>query len=58
MAVACVPTPCASSFTAPAQHFASLIVDEIRQTLHSPTEEAIEQELIDLELLALVRESL
>lgn len=36
------------------QHFAKLLLDEIRQTLHVPTTEAIEQELLDLQLLSYV----
>lgn len=35
--------------------FAQLVVEEVRQTLHNPTDEAIEQELIDLHLLAIIR---
>lgn len=37
-------------------HFAKLVVGEIRQTLHNPTDEAIQQELVDLGLLAHVRD--
>lgn len=40
------------------RHFAKLIVNEIRRTLHEPTREAIEEELVDLELMAQVREFL
>jgi len=38
--------------------FAKLIVAEVRQTLRLPTAEAIEQELLDLQLLAYMRETL
>lgn len=40
------------------QHFAKLIVDEVRQTLQLPTAESIEQELADLQLLPYVRDCL
>ena len=40
------------------QQFAKLLVEEVRQTLHNPDDEVIEQELLDLDLLPFVRELL
>jgi RNA polymerase sigma-70 factor (ECF subfamily) len=40
------------------KHFAKLIVEEVRQTIQNPNSESIEQELIDLDLMEFVRESL
>lgn len=37
------------------RHFAKLIVEEVRRTLEKPTQEDVEQELIDLELISQVR---
>lgn len=37
-------------------HFAKLVIDEVRQTLHNPNDESIEQELIDLDLMTYVRD--
>lgn len=40
------------------RQFASLIIEEVRRTLHVPSAEAVEQELVDLELIGYVREFL
>ncbi|MBC7816490.1 MAG: sigma-70 family RNA polymerase sigma factor [Planctomycetaceae bacterium] len=40
------------------RQFAKLLVDEVRQTLHNPDDEVVEQELIDLDLMPFVREFL
>lgn len=40
------------------QHFAKLILAEVRQTLQDPTPESVEQELVELDLMPYVREFL
>ena len=38
------------------KHFAELMIEEIRQTLHNPSDESIQQELVDLQLLTQVQQ--
>jgi len=40
------------------RQFAKLLIDEVRKTLQAPTAEAVELELIDLELMSYVRDFL
>lgn len=40
------------------RQFASLIIEEVRRTLHVPSADAVQQELIDLELIDYVRDFL